>query len=235
MSALNPKQQLFVLEYLKDLNATQAAIRAGYSAHTAEQIGYQLLQNPSVSEAVQTAIAERNERVALTTDDVLREWYRVATADVRELIEYRRTCCRFCYGVNHLYHFTPAEYEREKSQHEALHGIKDLVGEPVPTFNERGGVGFDPRKEPHPECPECFGEGVEKIFAKDTRKLSKGAARLFDGVKVTKDGYEIKIRARDKSWEMTAQHLGLVKNKVEVSGNLNVVERILNGRRRSGS
>ncbi len=49
---LTPKQQRFVAEYLIDVNGTQAAIRAGYSANTAEQLAYQLLQIPSVSAAV---------------------------------------------------------------------------------------------------------------------------------------------------------------------------------------
>ena len=57
--ALTPKQKLFVDEYLIDLNATQAAIRAGYRPSNAEQMGYQLLQKTSVSDAIKTAMAER--------------------------------------------------------------------------------------------------------------------------------------------------------------------------------
>ena len=53
---MTPKQQAFVSEYLIDLNATQAAIRAGYSPKTAEQLGYQLLQHPSVRAAVDEAL-----------------------------------------------------------------------------------------------------------------------------------------------------------------------------------
>lgn len=68
---MTPKQEAFVREYLVDLNATQAAIRAGYSAKTAEQQGYQLLQNPSVSDAVKIAMDARSERIELTADFVL--------------------------------------------------------------------------------------------------------------------------------------------------------------------
>ncbi|WP_227936020.1 terminase small subunit [Alkalihalobacillus deserti] len=50
---LTPKQQAFVHEYIKDYNATQAAIRAGYSRRRASEIGYQLLQKNTVSDAVQ--------------------------------------------------------------------------------------------------------------------------------------------------------------------------------------
>lgn len=68
---LTPRQEAFVREYLVDLNATQAAIRAGYSAKTAEQQGPRLLGNVGVAEAIRTAQAERAERVQVTADWVV--------------------------------------------------------------------------------------------------------------------------------------------------------------------
>lgn len=70
---LTAKQQRFVAEYLIDLNATQAAIRAGYSERTAEQIGYQQLQKTSVAEAIELAQLYRAEKLELTADKVLRD------------------------------------------------------------------------------------------------------------------------------------------------------------------
>lgn len=60
--ALTAKQRRFVAEYLLDLNATQAAIRAGYSKNRASEIGYQLLQKPDITSAIQAAMKERAER-----------------------------------------------------------------------------------------------------------------------------------------------------------------------------
>lgn len=71
--ALTPKQQAFVDEYVIDLNATQAATRAGYSARTANEQGARLLANASVSDAIAKAIAERSKRVQRTADDVMRD------------------------------------------------------------------------------------------------------------------------------------------------------------------
>lgn len=73
MKELTAKQAAFVKEYLIDLNATQAAIRAGYSAKTAEQQGYQLIQKTSVKEKIQKSMNERSETVGLTAADVLRD------------------------------------------------------------------------------------------------------------------------------------------------------------------
>ncbi|WP_180048678.1 terminase small subunit [Acinetobacter sp. YH12144] len=71
MANLTPKQQRFIEEYLIDLNATQAAIRAGYSEKTAEQLGYQLLQKTSVLKAIEEAKNQVSKRTELTVDMVV--------------------------------------------------------------------------------------------------------------------------------------------------------------------
>lgn len=68
---LTPKQQRFVEEYLVDLNATQAATRAGYSARTANEQGARLLAHVSVASAIEEAKAKRSERTEITQDYVV--------------------------------------------------------------------------------------------------------------------------------------------------------------------
>ena len=69
--ALTPKQQLFIDEYLIDLNATQAAIRAGYSESSAQQIGAENLSKPVIAAAIQEALDRRAKSVQITAEDVL--------------------------------------------------------------------------------------------------------------------------------------------------------------------
>lgn len=83
---LTDKQKRFVEEYLVDLNATQAAIRAGYSEKTAQEQGYQLLQKTSVSDAIAAAKAERSERTQITADRVLQELARIGFSDLRNVL-----------------------------------------------------------------------------------------------------------------------------------------------------
>lgn len=68
---LNDKQRLFIAEYLVDLNATQAAIRAGYSQKTAAAVGHENLRKPKIASAVQEAFEKRSERTEVTGDWVL--------------------------------------------------------------------------------------------------------------------------------------------------------------------
>jgi phage terminase small subunit len=72
MAGLTPKQETFAQEYLVDLNATQAAIRAGYSAKTAAQVGHENLRKPEIAARVAALQAKRVERVEVTQDYVLR-------------------------------------------------------------------------------------------------------------------------------------------------------------------
>ena len=69
--SLTPKQQRFVDEYLIDLNATQAAIRAGYSARTAGAVGHENLTKPEIATAIANAQARRAEATKITAEWVL--------------------------------------------------------------------------------------------------------------------------------------------------------------------
>lgn len=80
---LTDQQRLFVAEYLKDNNATQAAIRAGYSKKTAEQIGYQLLQKTSVAQAIAQQQKAFIMRTLGSADEVLEQMWRLATFDAK--------------------------------------------------------------------------------------------------------------------------------------------------------
>ncbi len=68
---MTPRQARFAEEYLVDLNATQAALRAGYSPSTARAQGYRLLRNPQVARAIERAMAERSRRTGIEADWVL--------------------------------------------------------------------------------------------------------------------------------------------------------------------
>lgn len=81
---MTPKQEQFVLEYLIDMNATQAAIRAGYSEKTASDIGRQLLRKTPVAEAVQAGLRAKAERAKMSADEVLEELAKIGRANMAD-------------------------------------------------------------------------------------------------------------------------------------------------------
>ncbi|RWA97331.1 terminase small subunit [Mesorhizobium sp.] len=86
MSELTPKQARFVREYLIDLNATQAAIRTGYSEKGADTAGPRLLENPEIIAAIDAAKIERSEKTEITAERVLKEIATMALYDPGDLV-----------------------------------------------------------------------------------------------------------------------------------------------------
>lgn len=224
---LNDKQEAFVAILLADptLSGSAAYSRAyGVEGVSARVGAYKLLKDPRVA----ARLAERKqaiiERLELTAEDVLRDVYLVASADANELTEYRVGCCRYCYGDNFQYQRTPNEYrtalasyiENEKYRKLAVAGdTRDVFGF---KFNPEGGVGFDPRKPPRDDCPECFGEGVGRTVIKDTRNLSDAGKAIYAGIKETRHGIEVIMRDKDKARDLAARHTGVIKSTVELTG-----------------
>lgn len=86
MAKLTKKQKRFVEEYLIDLNATQAAIRAGYSVDTAAVIGCENLIKPNIQQEIAKAMAERSKRTGVNQDRVILELARLAFVKMTDIV-----------------------------------------------------------------------------------------------------------------------------------------------------
>ena len=84
---MTKKQKLFIEEYLIDLNATQAAIRAGYSPETANEQGSRLLANVSIRAQIEQAMAERSRRTGVNADRIVIELAKIAFVNATDVID----------------------------------------------------------------------------------------------------------------------------------------------------
>ncbi|EPC0943685.1 terminase small subunit [Citrobacter freundii] len=202
---LTAQQSLFVAEYLKDGNATQAAIRAGYSKKSAEQIGYQLLKKTSVAQAIAQQQKASIARTLGSADEVLEQMWQLATFDANQLSQYRRGACRYCWGFGHHYQWRDmVEFEEQR-----LKALERKGKEPV----DVGGYGYDHNREPNPACPRCNGDGIGQPYFADTRKLPPDAALAYSGVKLGKHGVEITAISRERMYEAVMKRLGLADSE----------------------
>jgi hypothetical protein len=211
---LPPKVRLFVVEYAKDMNGTQAAIRAGYSAKTAQEQSSQHLSKLMVKQAVDAVMNDRIEQGIFDGDMVISRWVEISQANPNSLTQYRRVNCRYCWGEGHRYQFTPAEMEDAKLALFDSNAKRVLDELPELEWDDKGGLGFVGNRDPHPECPECWGEGVGRPFFTDTRKLGRESLPLYAGVKQTKDGLEIQMHNQTDALDKLARHFGLYKDKL---------------------
>lgn len=81
---MTPKQRKFVDEYLVDLNATQAAIRAGYTTNRADSIGYDNLRKPEIQSAIKKRQTELSKKTEITQERVLEEYAKIAFLNPKE-------------------------------------------------------------------------------------------------------------------------------------------------------
>lgn len=209
---LSPKQQLFVTEYLIDMNAAGAARRAGYSGKSAEDIGRQLLRKTPVAEAIAEARNRVAEKLEISHEQIVARLWSIATANPNELVAHRIGACRYCHGVEHEFQWKTA---REFDAACQAASEKDEAGR-QPT--DHGGYGYDITAAPAPDCPECNGLGIGYVHAADTAALRGAAALLYDGVKQTREGIEIKLQDRAKALEQVARHLGFFNDKLTLKG-----------------
>ena len=156
MAALAEKQATFVQEYLIDLNATQAAIRAGYSPGSAARYAIELLNKTHVAEAIKKAMQERNQRVEISQDRILEELARIAFGDLRDSVTW----------------------------------------------------------------------GKEGVKLKESAELTEDQAAAISevGETVTKEGGSTRIKRHDKvkAIELLMRHKGMLNDKLNLSGELNV-------------
>ena len=152
--ALTKKQKLFVEEYLIDLNATQAAIRAGYSPDSAADIGSENLRKPDIRARIDKAMAERSRRTGINQDRILMELAKIALVNPEKVVNFDEATIR------------------EDAQPEDLAAVASVKVKRFPTKD---------------------GEGIER---------------------------EIKFYDKTKALDLAGRHLGMFKDKVEISGSL---------------
>jgi phage terminase small subunit len=143
-------------------------------------------------------------------------WDRIM-ADRRELINHVRRCCRCCYGTNHQHQWVD-EDEFTNALDAWTKNVDPVDGsskEPMPSAE--GGYGFDPHKEPDVTCtsPDCMGDGHGKTVIADTTKLEGAAALIYEGVKETAQGIEIKLADRNADIQQLSKLLGWSVDKME--------------------
>lgn len=224
-AALPARQEAFAVAIARGSNQSQA-FREAYpnSARWAADTVHSRASRLAGTDMVRARIAELLQAAARANEvkiaDVLRRYLLQLQADPRKLVEVYVGPCRHCWGEGHRYQFTDGELEDARAKHglkreELLAGDR---GRDIGEFDERGGGGYSFGKAPNPECPTCAGIGQARAVLKDSRNYDDAALSLYEGVKETKDGIEVKVASRDKALEQVARHVGFFEKDKERAG-----------------
>jgi hypothetical protein len=214
----NRRQELFCRAYVLEPVQVKAAVKAGYSPKQAPRTAVALMKQEYIHARIQELRKPEDEAFKITAEATLKRLHAIATADARDLMQYRVGPCRFCHGIDHAF-----QWKTEREFNVALAAATAKLGEgKEPPVNDpnwpdlAGGTGYRLTNVPNPDCPECSGLGIPYVTATDTGKLTEAQAMLFNGAKQTQHGIEIAIVDRAKPLEMVAKHLGLAKEQVAV-------------------
>lgn len=212
---LTAQQAAFVEHYLRYRNATQAYRHAAnnpdLSYKTANAGGWRTLRLASVQDAIREGAKEAFSDVAASVGWCLQRWLDIATADPRELIALKVGACRYCHGEGHAYHWREREFLDALRDAEWQAATLPLSARASVRFPDvAGGLDYDATAAPHPDCPHCHGEGLERVVPRDTDRLSDQALLLFGGVRVKHGGgYEVVIADRQKALENVCRIMGV--------------------------
>lgn len=196
---LDARQAKFVDLWLVTYNARQSYRDAGFACkndNAASAGASRLLSKVKHHPYMQARQVELFTRTADIQNQLIGTYHAASFADPRELVEYVRRCCRYCYGIGHKFQLRPSEMQRRRDQYEADKAAAESEKKTIGEFDELGGLGYDGKKPPHPDCPECDGEGEGRALFKDTSDLSPAALALYEGVKEGKDGTEMKVASQ---------------------------------------
>ncbi len=205
-----PRQARFVDLYLAlEFNATKAYREAGFvvkSDAVAAVNASRMLGTAKVRSLLAARAKAMMERTEAEQDRLMLTLTSAAFVDPNELVGWHVGACRYCYGDKHRYQFTAGEWDAKLEAHEARREKALAGGKPDPgPLEAKGGTGYDWRKEPHPDCPECFGLGRGEMVMKDTRSLSPAARALYAGVKVGKEGTQVLMHSQEKARDTLAK------------------------------
>lgn len=219
---LTEKQAAFVEHYARYRNATQAYDAAfdarGGKYETRAMEGGRLLNTPKIQAAIKARQKVATQYAGLEVGWLLQRLLDIATADPRELIGLKVGCCRYCYGEGHGYQWREREYLEKLTEAERLAAL-DPKNPNIVYPDIDGGFGFNATHPPVQACPQCHGEGVERVVPRDTDTLSDQALLLFGGVKRKSDGsLEIIIADQQKALELAGRVVGAFTDKVKISG-----------------
>lgn len=229
MIKLTPKRekfcQLMATQKISQSDAYRKAFDAkNMSAAAIHVNACQLMKDTKVALRLEELKMRVVERAELDGAALVKQLASIVLADPNDLSQLRRVNCRFCNGTDHAYqwkhkgefHQKLESWEERKAAHEEKNhktGKNIRFKEEMPS--DAGGFGFKANADPHPDCPECLGEGIDEIFLQDTRKLTGHAKALYAGVKQTKHGIEILTHSQDGARRMLGEHFGVFKTIVE--------------------
>lgn len=206
-SAQDDRREAFVRHFLVHQNASRAYREAGYQdGPGTRQSAHRLLTSAYIQARLQEERQRLLEALDVRVNDVVRRFRDIAFADISNIVGLHIGACRFCYGTGHAYQWrTVSEYHSSLAETQSDFASGNSKAACV---QPEGGYGYDANLQPHPDCPECDGEGVPRIVFKDTRLFMDSERAVFAGAVETRHGVNYRFHNQLKALQELAKRVG---------------------------
>lgn len=203
------RQKAFCRHFAFSYNGTQAAISAGYSPKSARFIASDQLTKPNIQAKIQELRAQRAEEISQSENELIARWGKIVTGDPSEVVSIRRCACRYCHGTDHAFQWrTDREFESGVLEFENLPDKrKAKTLEP----SDSGGFGYRRTLDPHPDCPECDGDGHTYVHITPTDELSDTGKAMLQSVQQTPHGIKVTLASRTDALKELSKIKGIYK------------------------
>lgn len=203
------KELRFACEYVANGGDAAAAyretIRADGTKRQIEARARQLLKDPSVLAKIDELHQRVEKTAVLSAAEIVERLTLIANADLTKLSRVVQRCCRYCYGVGHRYQWRD-DIELEKAARQAK---KDKVPAPLPS----GGFGFKATLPPHPDCPQCDGQGTTDVEVPPAASYGVAEKAAYLGAEHTKYGIKVHYEKPSEALKLIAQTMGMLGPK----------------------
>ena len=195
---MNEKHKRFSEEYITDLNATQAAIRSGYSQNRAGEIGYQLLQRKDIQGYISDLRLEQRERAKIKVEDIVRQYLALGTYDIQDY-----------YETAYMIHYIQSDDTKAKR-------VKRKFGSEL-SAEEYDGL-IDKYK--------VYYSPVQRLKAFES--MTKEQRVAIQGIKYDKLGNKIlQLSNKQAAMDSLAKHLGMFIDRKEIDHKGQIINRVI--------
>ena len=195
---MNEKQKRFCEEYITDLNATQAAIRSGYSQNRAGEIGYQLLQRKDIQEYISELRLEQQEKAKIKVEDIVRQYLALGTYDIQDY-----------YETAYMIHYIQSD--DTKGQRVKKKFGSELSAEQYDELRDKYKVYYSP---------------VQRLKAFES--MTKEQRVAIQGIKYDKSGNKIlQLSNKQAAMDSLAKHLGMFIDRKEIDHKGQIINRVI--------
>ena len=182
--------------------------------HRPQYMLVKFLGNLNARRAIREARLQTATNATIDKSTIISYFTQLLSSAPCDVVAVHKYNCRHCHGYDHRYQWTESELVEAV---EKARRLSESKGKPYESPDGSGGLNFNPKGIPNPDCPQCGGDGAPKVIIKDTRTLTMGERLLVESISEDRYGaIKISFADRVKAAENIAKIIGIFDKVIAI-------------------